>query len=161
MPSAADMAAATAAMHKLPPPMDPADSDDGSASDDSYEGEGPVLPANTTAFYERLGVEKTASAGEIKKAFHKRALKAHPDKGGDATEFKRLQEAYDVLKDEGKRAMYDEYGHRKFDVDEFKQAARAKRRAAAGPVHAVGQSAQRGVQVHRDALARHSAINDR
>lgn len=130
MPSAEDMAAATAAMHKLPPPMDPASSDEGDASDDSYEGEGPVLPANTTAFYELLGVEKTAGTNEIKKAFHKRALKAHPDKGGDAAEFKKLQEAYDVLKDEGKRAMYDEYGHKKFDVDEFNQAAKAKRKAA-------------------------------
>ena len=88
MPSAEEMRAATAALHKLPPSID---EEDEVQSDDSYEGEGPVLPADTTKFYDLLGVDKSAEAGKIKKAFHKLALKAHPDKGGDPVKFKRLE----------------------------------------------------------------------
>jgi DnaJ family protein A protein 2 len=57
-----------------------------------------------------LGVSKTASQDEIKKAFRKIALKEHPDKGGDPEKFKAAQAAYDVLGDERKRAAYDEGG---------------------------------------------------
>ena len=57
-----------------------------------------------------LGVSKTASQDEIKKAFRKIALKEHPDKGGDPEKFKAAQAAYDVLGDETKRAAYDEGG---------------------------------------------------
>lgn len=66
-------------------------------------------------YYEILGVPKTASADEIKKAHRKLALKHHPDrnKGNkDAEEkFKEIQEAYDVLSDPTKRANYDQFGH--------------------------------------------------
>ncbi|KAK7241361.1 heat shock protein [Aureococcus anophagefferens] len=67
-------------------------------------------PADTTALYEVLGIQKSASATEIKKAFRKLALKKHPDKGGDPEEFKKIQAAYEVLGDEEKREKYDKYG---------------------------------------------------
>jgi molecular chaperone DnaJ len=65
-------------------------------------------------YYEVLGVPKTASQDEIKKAFHKLAHKYHPDKGGDEKKFKEINEAYQVLSDQQKRAQYDQYG-RVFD----------------------------------------------
>jgi molecular chaperone DnaJ len=63
-------------------------------------------------YYEILGVSKTASADEIKKAFRKAAVKHHPDKeGGDEAKFKEVNEAYEVLKDQQKRQRYDQFGH--------------------------------------------------
>ncbi|MFA5948278.1 MAG: molecular chaperone DnaJ [Candidatus Gracilibacteria bacterium] len=67
-----------------------------------------------TDYYEILGVTKSASQDEIKKAFHKLAHKYHPDKGGDEKKFKEINEAYQVLSDTQKRAQYDQYG-RVFD----------------------------------------------
>lgn len=61
-------------------------------------------------YYKTLGIEKTASQDEIKKAFRKLAHKYHPDKGGDETKFKEVSEAYQVLSDEKKRAAYDRGG---------------------------------------------------
>ncbi len=62
-------------------------------------------------YYELLGVTKTASKEDIKKAFHKLAHKFHPDKKeGDADKFKEVSEAYSVLSDDKKRAEYDSYG---------------------------------------------------
>lgn len=64
--------------------------------------------------YQTLGVSRTATQDEIKKAHRKLALKFHPDKNPDddaaREKFKRIQEAYDVLSDEEKRAAYDRYG---------------------------------------------------
>jgi molecular chaperone DnaJ len=63
-------------------------------------------------YYEVLGVSKTASADEIKKAFRKAAVQHHPDKeGGDEAKFKEVNEAYEVLKDQQKRQRYDQFGH--------------------------------------------------
>jgi molecular chaperone DnaJ len=66
-------------------------------------------------FYEILGVSKTASADEIKKAYRKKAIQYHPDKnpGDKASEekFKEAAEAYEVLSDDQKRQRYDQYGH--------------------------------------------------
>ncbi|HMI09252.1 MAG TPA: molecular chaperone DnaJ [Candidatus Saccharimonadales bacterium] len=63
-------------------------------------------------YYEVLGVSKTASADEIKKAFRKAAVQHHPDKeGGDEAKFKEINEAYEVLKDQQKRQRYDQFGH--------------------------------------------------
>jgi molecular chaperone DnaJ len=63
-------------------------------------------------YYEVLGVSKSASADEVKKAFRKAAVKHHPDKeGGDETKFKEINEAYEVLKDQQKRQRYDQFGH--------------------------------------------------
>lgn len=62
-------------------------------------------------FYETLGVAKGASKDEIKKAFHKLAHKHHPDKkDGNADKFKEVNEAYQTLSDDKKRAQYDQYG---------------------------------------------------
>ena len=70
----------------------------------------PTLSQDTEKFYKVLGVSKSASQDEIKKAFRKVALKEHPDKGGDAEKFKQAQAAYDVLSDENKRTAYDQGG---------------------------------------------------
>ncbi len=63
-------------------------------------------------YYEVLGIPKSASEDEIKKAFRKLAVKHHPDKeGGDEAKFKEINEAYEVLKDTTKRQRYDQFGH--------------------------------------------------
>jgi molecular chaperone DnaJ len=63
-------------------------------------------------YYEVLGINKDASADEIKKAYRKLAVKHHPDKeGGDEAKFKEATEAYEVLKDTTKRQRYDQFGH--------------------------------------------------
>ncbi|MFZ4725511.1 MAG: molecular chaperone DnaJ [Paludibacter sp.] len=66
-------------------------------------------------FYEILGVTKSASADEIKKAYRKKAIQYHPDKNpGDKVseeKFKEAAEAYEVLSDDQKRQRYDQYGH--------------------------------------------------
>lgn len=62
-------------------------------------------------YYEILGITKSASGDDIKKAFRKLAQKYHPDKkGGDEQKFKEVSEAYSVLSDKKKRAEYDAYG---------------------------------------------------
>jgi molecular chaperone DnaJ len=70
-------------------------------------------------YYEVLGVEKSVTIEEIKKSYRKLAIKYHPDKNpGDKTaeeKFKELGEAYEILSDEQKRALYDQHGHAAFD----------------------------------------------
>ena len=62
-------------------------------------------------FYKTLGVSKDASQEDIKKAFRKLALQYHPDKNnGDDSKFKEVNEAYQTLSDEKKRAQYDQFG---------------------------------------------------
>src|SRR6266576_1565858 len=69
-------------------------------------------------YYEVLGVGRTASDEEIKRAYRKLAVKFHPDKNPDdphaEEKFKELGEAYDVLMDADKRAAYDRFGHAAF-----------------------------------------------
>ena len=86
--------------------------------DDDFEGfphgfggkPKPKKDVDTTEFYKILGVEKTASKDEIKKAYRTLIRTKHPDKGGNKEEFQKIQLAYDTLSDEGKRKVYDEYG---------------------------------------------------
>ncbi len=65
----------------------------------------------STDYYEVLGVDRTATKDDIKKAFRKKAHQFHPDKdGGDEEKFKHANEAYQVLSNDQKRAQYDQYG---------------------------------------------------
>ena len=73
---------------------------------------GPSGPVDNKKMYEVLGVEKTASFDEIKKAYRKAALKEHPDRGGDKEKFQELQKAYEILGDKDKRDKYDKYGEK-------------------------------------------------
>ena len=64
----------------------------------------------TFRHYTALGLTKSAPQKEIKENFRKLALKMHPDKGGDAAEFTKLREAYNVLSNTRARALYDNAG---------------------------------------------------
>lgn len=70
-------------------------------------------------YYELLGVNRSSTADEMKKAYRKLAMKYHPDRNpGDKeaeAKFKEISEAYDVLRDDQKRAAYDRFGHQAFD----------------------------------------------
>jgi molecular chaperone DnaJ len=72
-------------------------------------------------YYDTLGVSRSASPEDLKKAYRKLAMQHHPDRNsGDKSaeqKFKDLSEAYDVLKDEQKRAAYDRYGHAAFQAN--------------------------------------------
>ena len=69
-------------------------------------------------YYEILGVEKNASEDDLKKAFRRLAMKYHPDRNPDADaqeRFREAKDAYEVLCDKQKRALYDQYGHAAFE----------------------------------------------
>jgi molecular chaperone DnaJ len=70
-------------------------------------------------YYETLGVNKSSSDGEIKQAYRKKAMKYHPDRNKDDKQaekkFKKINEAYYVLKDKEKKTQYDQFGHQAFE----------------------------------------------
>src|SRR5512140_1053054 len=86
--------------------------------------------------YQELGVEKSATEAEIKKAYRKLASKLHPDKNpGDKkaeTKFKAVNRAYQTLSDSKKRALYDEFGDMALREGFDPNAARAYQRASEG-----------------------------
>src|SRR5580692_4026654 len=92
--------------------------------------------ADKRDFYEVLGVPKTASDDEIKKAYRKLARKFHPDlnKSDSKAEvkFKEVQEAYDLLSDAKKRSAYDQYGHAGVNSAAAAEAAAAAAQAGRG-----------------------------
>src|SRR5262249_23594843 len=78
------------------------------------------MPATAKrCYYETLQVQRTATDAEMKVSYRKLAMQFHPDrKSGDKdceAKFKEINEAYDVLKDEQKRAAYDRFGHAAFE----------------------------------------------
>merc|ERR1712159_885455 len=70
----------------------------------------PGKKADTSKYYDILGVDKDASESEIKKAYRKLAMKHHPDKGGDPDKFKEMTQAHSILSDPEKRSNYDRFG---------------------------------------------------
>ena len=114
--------------------------------------------ADKRDYYEVLGVDKSASADDIKKAYRKKAKEFHPDlHPGDKEceqKFKEVNEAYEVLSDADKRAKYDQYGFAAFDPSSFQSSAegfapgggrrRRRRTALADRPHARREGPHRG-----------------
>src|SRR3981081_257097 len=93
-------------------------------------------------FYDILGVSKSADADVLKRAYRKLAMQFHPDRNpGDKSaeqKFKDISEAYDVLKDDQKRAAYDRFGHAAFE-----NGSRGPAAFAGGGFGGVGRRFQR------------------
>jgi len=73
-------------------------------------GRGSREPVDTDEMYNILGLEKNCTEAQIKRAWRKAAKKYHPDRGGDPDQFKKCQQAHEILSDPHKKALYDEGG---------------------------------------------------
>ncbi|RKI38220.1 J domain-containing protein, partial [Corallococcus sp. AB049A] len=113
-------------------------------------------------YYQILGVPRTASADELKKAFRKLARQHHPDVNpgdkGAEEKFKRINTAFEVLGDPKKRALYDEFGEdaEKIGFDEKKAAAYRQYRAA----QAAGGSGGGGIPFSTEGVDLGDLFND-
>ncbi|KAJ2360550.1 J protein jjj1, partial [Coemansia sp. RSA 2607] len=95
-----------------------------------------------TCYYELLGVERSATDSDLKKAYRKQALVWHPDKNHGNTEeatriFAEIKEAYETLSDPQERAWYDNHREQILRGDDYMAAAAA---AAAGSAYGYGQA---------------------
>ena len=92
-------------------------------NEDGTKSVGPARAVKETGFYDLLGVEPTADASEIKKAYYKKARRMHPDKNPDDPDanakFQTLGQAYQTLSDEGLRAKYDKGGEESVADQDF------------------------------------------
>ncbi len=98
--------------------------------------------ATSKDYYEILGVNKSASVEEIKKAYRKKALEWHPDRNQSSEaekKFKEINEAYEILADKEKRSAYDQYGHAAFQPGGFAGAG-----PGAGPFGGQTRTYQQG-----------------
>ena len=75
-----------------------------------YGSNGGNRRSPSTKLYDVLGLDRSCSPEDVKRAYRRKAREMHPDKGGDAEKFKELSAAYEVLSDDQKRAIYDKYG---------------------------------------------------
>lgn len=104
-------------------------------------------------YYDTLGVPRTASQEEIKKAYRKLAMQHHPDRGGDQNKFTEIQTAYDTLGDPQKRALYDspqpQFGGFSHNVNGFDLNDLFAHIFGQGGMHANPHNAQRTHQVYR------------
>ena len=103
-------------------------------------------------YYQVLGVDKTASQDDIKKAFRKLARKYHPDLNPNDSsakdKFQAINEANEVLSDPEKRKKYDEYGEHWKHADEFEAQKRARQEASAGGFGGFGGGSGAGYGIH-------------
>jgi molecular chaperone DnaJ len=104
------------------------------------------MATQTKDYYGTLGVKKTATADEIRKAFRKAARKYHPDVNPNdkkaEEKFKEISEANDVLSDDKKRKIYDQFGFYSDNIDPA--AAEAAARGGYGPGAPAGAGGARG-----------------
>jgi DnaJ-class molecular chaperone len=90
---------------------------------------------SSTSLYDRLGVSRDASKEEIRRAYKDLAREKHPDRGGDEEEFKKIQEAHEVLADEDRRRMYNMTGSTQENDGGGAAAAAAAGMAGGIPFH--------------------------
>jgi len=91
-----------------------------------------MSPSASETHYSILGVTEEATAEDIKKAYRERALKEHPDKGGDDARFHELAQAYAVLEDEKRRSAYDDELQKAREHDTLVEGGRSSS-GAVGP----------------------------